>query len=151
MITEWGLDLIGAAFPALVWTNPADIVYGISLNSDQLSASATYDSTNVPGTFTYTPASGTVLSAGLGQTLNVTFNPSDTTGFLSISTNVAINVLKAPVAISLTSSANPSISGNNVVFTASVSSTAATPSAVLTFAMGPPCWEPAVCLTGKWH
>ena len=33
------------------------------------------------GTFAYTPASGTVLKAGNGQTLNVTFTPTDTTDY----------------------------------------------------------------------
>ena len=32
-----------------------------------MNATATYNSTNVPGTFTYTPASGTVLNAGPAQ------------------------------------------------------------------------------------
>jgi subtilisin-like proprotein convertase family protein len=99
MLTEWGIDITGASFPALTWTNPADIVYGTALGGTQLNGSAIYNSTNVPGTFTYAPAAGTVLSAGLGQTLTVTFTPNDTNSFLPISTNVTINVATAPLTI----------------------------------------------------
>ena len=35
----------------------------------------------MPGTFTYTPAAGTVLKAGTGQTLSVSFTPTDTTDY----------------------------------------------------------------------
>lgn len=99
MLTEWGIDITGASFPTLTWTNPADIVYGTALGGTQLNGTAIYNSTNVPGIFTYTPVAGTVLSAGLGQTLTVTFTPDDTNSFLPISTNVTINVLKAPLYI----------------------------------------------------
>ena len=89
----------GTAYPTLTWTNPADIVYGTALGASQLNATATYNSTNVPGTFTYTPAAGTHLNAGPSQTLSVTFTPTDTNTFLPISTNVTINVTAAPLTI----------------------------------------------------
>ena len=53
----------------ITWSNPADITYGTALSNTQLNASS-----SVPGTFTYTPVSGTVLSAGT-HTLNVDFTP----------------------------------------------------------------------------
>lgn len=99
MLTEWALEITGAAYPALAWANPADISYGTALGASQLNAAVTYASTNVNGTFTYTPASGTVLNAGLGQSLSVSFTPADTSSFLAVSTNVSINVLKAPLTI----------------------------------------------------
>ena len=99
MLTEWSLEISGAASPILAWSNPADIVYGTALSGTQLNATATYNSANVPGTFAYSPAAGTVLNAGLGQTLSVTFTPTDTASFLPISTNVTINVLQAPLTI----------------------------------------------------
>ncbi len=99
MLTEWSLDISGAATPTLTCTNPADIVYGTELSGTQLNAVAKYNSTNVPGTFTYTPAAGTVLNAGLGQTLTVTFTPADSSSFLPVTTNVTINVLKASLNI----------------------------------------------------
>src|SRR6201999_1563860 len=98
-ITEWGLDISGAATPTINWTNPADITYGTTLNTTQFNASASYNSNNVAGTFNYNLATGTVLNAGSNQTLSVTFTPTDTNAFLPISANVAINVLKAPLTI----------------------------------------------------
>jgi subtilisin-like proprotein convertase family protein len=99
MLTEWGLDVTGEASPTLAWANPADIVYGTALSGTQLNATATYNSTNVPGTFAYNPAAGAVLNAGLDQTLSVTFTPTDTNSFLPISRNVTINVVKAPLTL----------------------------------------------------
>lgn len=67
---------IGAAgstdVPGVTWSAPAPITYGTALSATQLNATA-----NVPGTLNYTPAVGTVLTAGT-QTLSVTFIPSDT-------------------------------------------------------------------------
>ena len=60
------------AAPTITWANPADIIYGTPLGAAQLDATA-----SVPGTFAYTPAAGTVLNAGQGQTLSVTFTPTD--------------------------------------------------------------------------
>ena len=99
LLTEWSLEITGAAYPTLTWTNPADIVYGTALGGSQLNATATYNATNVPGTFAYTPAAGTVLNAGQGQTLSVTFTPTDPTSFLSITTNVTLNVTPATLTI----------------------------------------------------
>jgi subtilisin-like proprotein convertase family protein len=99
LVTEWSLQITGAATPTLTWTNPANITYGTPLSSTQLNAVAVYNATNVTGSYVYTPASGTVLNAGNSQTLAVTFTPADTTSFLSVSTNVTINVLTAPLSI----------------------------------------------------
>jgi subtilisin-like proprotein convertase family protein len=99
MLTEWGLDISGAATPTLSWTAPAAITYGTALSGTQLNATATYNSTNVPGTLTYSSPAGTVLSAGANQTISVTFTPSDTHSFLPITTNVALTVSPAPLTI----------------------------------------------------
>ena len=48
------------ATPTITWSNPADITYGTALSGTQLDATA-----NVPGTFAYTPASGTVLTPAI--------------------------------------------------------------------------------------
>ena len=55
------------------WPTPAAIPYGTALSSTQLNATA-----SVAGTFTYTPAAGTVLKAGT-QTLSAVFAPTDGT------------------------------------------------------------------------
>lgn len=61
-----------AIAPVISWTPPTAITYGTALSSAQLNATA-----NVPGTFAYSPAAGTVLNPGAGQTLSVTFTPTE--------------------------------------------------------------------------
>ncbi len=80
--------------PTITWAAPANIVYGTALSSTQLDATA-----SVPGTFTYTPAAGTVLKAGNAQSLSVSFTPNDTTDYSSATDTVAINVLPATPTI----------------------------------------------------
>src|SRR5262249_10997692 len=58
--------------PTIPWPSPADIAYGTPLSLSQLDATA-----SVPGTFAYSPALGTVLNAGAGQTLSLVFTPDD--------------------------------------------------------------------------
>jgi hypothetical protein len=59
----------------------------------------------VPGTFTYTPASGAVLNAGNGQTLSVSFTPTDAANYASATKTATINVAKADQTISWTAPA----------------------------------------------
>jgi len=75
--------------PTISWAAPAAIAYGTALSAAQLDAT-----TSVAGTFTYSPAIGIVLGAGL-QTLTVTFTPSNTFLYNSASANVPLTVLKA--------------------------------------------------------
>src|SRR5262249_27028873 len=82
------------ATPVITWTTPADITYGTALGATQLNATA-----NTPGTFAYTPPAGTTLTAGAGQTLSVTFTPTDAANFTTATKTVAINVLKATPVI----------------------------------------------------
>jgi subtilisin-like proprotein convertase family protein len=103
LLTEWGLDITGIAYPTLTWTNPANIVFGTALSATQLNAVAIYDATNVPGTFAYSIPSGTVLNAGSGQTLSVTFTPDDTNLFLAVSSSVTITVTAVPLTITAVS------------------------------------------------
>jgi hypothetical protein len=86
------------ATPVLTWANPADITYGSALGATQLDATTT-----VPGSFVYTPAPGTVLSAGAGQTLSVKFTPTDTADYLPMTTTAPITVNRAPLLITATS------------------------------------------------
>ena len=73
--------------PIVTWANPASIVAGTGLSATQLNATA-----NVPGTFVYTPASGTVLSVGANQALSVTFTPTDTTNYATATATVSVTV-----------------------------------------------------------
>jgi hypothetical protein len=72
--------------PTITWATPAAINYGSALSSTQLNATA-----SVSGTFTYTPAAGTVFEAGR-QTLSVVFIPTDTTDYSSAEAMVTLTV-----------------------------------------------------------
>ena len=87
--------------PTITWATPAAITYGTALSATQLDAT----SGGVAGTFVYTPASGTVLSAGSNQTLSVAFTPSDTTDYNSANGSTTITVNKAAPQISWTAPA----------------------------------------------
>jgi subtilisin-like proprotein convertase family protein len=100
-LREWGLELTGSAAPAIAWSAPSAITYGTALGASQLNAAVTYASTNVNGTYTYTPASGTVLGAGSNQTLSVVFTPADTASFLPVTNTVAITVLPATLTVTV--------------------------------------------------
>ncbi len=81
---------IAKAAPLVItWSNPSDITFGGALGATQLNASAP-----VAGTFVYTPASGTVLPAGTGQTLSVVFTPTSG-NYANSAKSVLSNVLPA--------------------------------------------------------
>ncbi len=92
---------IAKAASIITWSNPANITYGTALSGAQLNATA-----NVAGSFVYTPAAGTVLNAGNGQTLSVNFTPSDTANYNASSRSVLINVAKATPVIGWNNPAN---------------------------------------------
>ena len=93
-LVSWELEVTGVNRPQIAWATPADIVYGTPLGVSQLNATTT-----PAGTFTYSPPAGTFLHASNAQVLSVTFTPSDPATYLSATTNVLINVLKAPLTI----------------------------------------------------
>jgi hypothetical protein len=108
---------VNKATPAITWATPAAITYGTALSATQLDATA-----NVAGTFTYTPAAGTVLAAGT-QTLDVTFTPTDTSDYTTAGASVALLVnpqTDQQSTTTLTSSANPAVYGQAVTLTATV-------------------------------
>ena len=112
--TATGTLVIAKAAPVIAWANPADIVYGTALDASQLDASA-----SVPGTFAYTPAAGSVLNVGTGRTLSVTFTPTDTSDYISVSgITRTINVAPAPLTITAN---NASIVQGEAVLPLSVS------------------------------
>lgn len=93
-LVSWELELSGAARPLVQWTPPASLTYGVALSAAQLNATS-----SVPGSFSYTPSQGTILNAGNGQLLSVTFTPSNLLSHTIVTTNVVINVLRAPLTI----------------------------------------------------
>jgi sugar lactone lactonase YvrE len=97
--------------PVIDWATPLDIGYGTPLGVAQLDAVA-----NVPGTFTYSPALGTLLSAGDNQLLSVTFTPDDTVNYSSATDTVNINVTPAPLTVS-------GITANDKVYDSTIKAT----------------------------
>jgi hypothetical protein len=90
---------VGQTAPILTWIQPATIVYGMALGAAQLNAVAEKsDGTSIPGTLSYTPASGTVLSVG-SQTLSVTFTPTDPTVFSVATKTVPLTVSQATLTV----------------------------------------------------
>ncbi|WP_089835854.1 hypothetical protein [Granulicella pectinivorans] len=75
--------------PTIVWAAPASITYGTPLSATQLNATS-----SVPGTFVYSPSSGSMPSAGTIQ-LSVAFTPQDPTKYASVSASVSLVVAKA--------------------------------------------------------
>ena len=85
---------VSKATPVINWPSPAPITYGTALSASQLDASSP-----VAGSFAYTPASGTVLAAGV-QTLSVAFTPNDTADYTANTTTVQLTVNKLMPTIS---------------------------------------------------
>jgi len=115
------------ATPSITWTAPVSIPYGTALSSAQLDAT-----TPAPGTFTYSPAAGTVLTPGT-YTLTATFTPTDATAYTTATASVTLTVNLASVTNVLGSSANPAYVGAAVTFTATVSSTSGMPTGAVSF------------------
>jgi hypothetical protein len=88
---------VNQATPVITWTAPASITYPTALSATQLDATA-----NVAGTFSYTPAAGTVLNAGANQALSVTFTPTDTTDYTTATGSTTLTVNQASQTIVLT-------------------------------------------------
>jgi hypothetical protein len=84
---------INKATPSVTWPTPTAISYGTALSATQLNATA-----STPGTFLYTPAAGTVLTAGV-HTLSVTFTPTDTTDYTTASATVNLTVNQAVLTV----------------------------------------------------
>jgi hypothetical protein len=91
---------VARATSTVTWAAPPAIVYGTPLGAAQLNAAA-----SVPGTFTYSPAAGTVMPAG-SHTLSATFTPSDAANYSGSTADVTLTVTKAATSISWTAPNN---------------------------------------------
>jgi hypothetical protein len=113
--------IVNQATPTIAWPTPAAITYGTALSAAQLNATST-----VAGTFSYNPASGTVLTAG-SHTLSVTFTPTDTTDYTTASSSVTLQVNQATPTITWATPAafayGTALSGTQLNATASVPGT----------------------------
>jgi len=118
--------VVSQATPTITWANPAAITYGTALSATQLNATG-----SVPGTFVYTPAAGTIPTAGTG-TLSVTFTPTDTANYTTATRTVSIVVNQATPTITW---ANPaSITYGTALSATQLNATASVPG---TFAYTP--------------
>jgi hypothetical protein len=110
-----------------------------------LNAKASFNGSNVPGTFAYTATltggtatavtAPTVLGAG-GYTLNVVFTPTDSAGYTVAHGSVTLGVSTVTPTVSVVSSANPQLLNQPVTFTATVSNPVGTPTGTVTFYNG---------------
>jgi hypothetical protein len=107
--------VVSKANPVISWPAPSSITYGSALTASILNATA-----SVPGTFTYTPSAGTLLSAG-SHLLSVSFSPTDSTDYATLTSTASINVAQAKTTTSLTAPAASVLTGASVTFSISVS------------------------------
>jgi hypothetical protein len=82
------LTVVSQAVPTVTWNSPNDIGSRTPLGTTQLNATA-----SLPGSFTYSPASGTFPGVGSNRILTVTFTPTDLTNYVPVTKTVTINVL----------------------------------------------------------
>ena len=88
-----GKITVEPATPQLSWSLPAPITYGSAITYQQLDARS-----NVPGTFTYSTLSGSILPAGV-HTLSATFTPADFEDYTKAQVTTSLIVNPAPLAI----------------------------------------------------
>lgn len=120
----------GQVKPVITWPAPTAISAGTPLSSTQLNATA-----NVPGTFTYNPPAGTVLTAGV-HTLSATFAPADTTAYSTASAQNQITVnASTPVQPVITWNAPASITAGTPLGANQLNATANVPGS---FVYNPP-------------
>ncbi|MBO4544910.1 MAG: S8 family serine peptidase [Verrucomicrobia bacterium] len=84
-----GKFITGKTTPAITWNEPTPIAYGTPLSSTQLKATS-----KINGSFTYTPAAGTVLDVGK-HIITANFTPSDTSSYSPNEFGVTMQINKA--------------------------------------------------------
>jgi hypothetical protein len=111
----------GTQGPApITWPTPSAIVLGTPLGSAQLNATST-----AAGTFTYSPAAGTVPGVGT-QTLTTSFTPADTTTYIATTASVSLKVEDFTLAAQNGGSATAS-PGGQAAYTLAVSTPSGDP------------------------
>ena len=105
-------DSLVVTTPTIAWSNPSSIPYGAALSATQLNASSM-----VAGTYAYTPAADTMLAAGQ-HTLSVTFSPTDSVHYTTVTKTVTLQVNPAVLTVTANNAnramgtANPALSVN---------------------------------------
>jgi len=80
------------------WSEPAPISYGTGLSAAQLDATASSGGNLVPGTFVYSPDTGTVLPVGM-NTLSATFTPAAINNYQPATATVRLRVIEASAVL----------------------------------------------------
>jgi len=111
VFTSVDITIPGITTPTITWATPSAISYGTAISTTQLNATA-----SVPGSFTYTPASGAVLNAGT-QTITASFTPTDAVNYTTATTSV--NLVVNPASLTITASSASKVYGQTVGFTGS--------------------------------
>jgi sugar lactone lactonase YvrE len=88
-------QVVNPITPSITWTTSPAISYGTLLSATQLDATL-----SVAGNCVYTPAAGTVLTAGT-QTLSVLCTPMDSIDYTTASASVLLTVNKATASVAL--------------------------------------------------
>jgi uncharacterized repeat protein (TIGR03803 family) len=102
--------------PILNWPAPAAIPYGTALTDVHLNATA-----DVDGSFSYTPAKGTVLNVGT-QTLQATFTPTDAANYATATASTTLQVTKASQSITFNAIAPKAVGDADFALQATASS-----------------------------
>lgn len=111
---------------SISWSTPAAVYQGTALSGTQLNAIAYYNGVQIAGNYVYNPLAGTVMTTVGENTLNVTFNPTDSTDYSPANGSVQLDVLqqiqRPPSATKLSAERNPAAAGNPIRFAAEVTS-----------------------------
>jgi hypothetical protein len=87
------LITVTKATPVITWTGPnTNMTFGQALGPAQLNATATVNGVTIPGTFVYTPGAGTVPPTGQNFPLSLTFTPTDTTDYNTVTAQSDVDV-----------------------------------------------------------
>ena len=81
--------VVAQATPTITWASPVGIVYGTALSAAQLDATS-----NVAGTFAYSPAAGSLPNAGTRDAVG-DLHPTDTTDYKTATADTTIVVAQA--------------------------------------------------------
>jgi uncharacterized repeat protein (TIGR02543 family) len=108
-----GTLCIVPAVPRLHWPTPDAITHPTALSERQLNATC-----DVPGTYTYSPAAGTVLNPGPAQALSVSFRPTDTRNFADSAAATLLDVNSAGQAVTVSPPSSIVAAGTVIKFAA---------------------------------
>ena len=134
------LNVVTAA-PAIVWPPPAAITYNTALSAAQLNAMVSVSGTlsaclisttpSVANTCYYSQPLGTILTPGK-QTLTVTYTPTNTTDFASVTATVILNVNKAEPTITW----SPAAMSSATLTTAQLNASSSLAGSTFTYSVG---------------